>query len=64
VLDVALNKPATDSNGWYNSLRNYSHDMERDGIPELSLPKGHQGVSLGTMRSRNDGLAYGFNEST
>jgi|TARA_B110000285_G_C14601764_1_gene370994 hypothetical protein len=43
VLDVALSKPEAHANGWYSSLRNYGHDMEQDGIPELELPKEHQG---------------------
>ena len=52
VLDVALRKPEADGMGWYSSLRNYGVDMEQNGIPELELPKGHHGETLGTMRTR------------
>jgi len=62
VLDVALHKPESDAMGWYSSLRNYGHDMERDGIPELELPKEHQGQALGTMKTRND-IPEGYNDT-
>ena len=59
ILDVALHKPQTDQIGWCCSLRNYDHDMDREGIPSLDLPKEHIGLKLGTLKSRNDSLAGG-----
>jgi len=50
---VALHRPESDMTGWYSSLRNYGQDMELDGIPELELPKEHQGHVMGTMKTMN-----------